>query len=43
MHGKATCTNSSSGDFHIYNETCDVGYFARKLLASGWGPQGWKA
>ena len=28
------------GRFHIYNETCDVGYFARKLLASGWGPQG---
>ena len=28
------------GRFHIYHHEVDVGYFARKLLGSGWGPQG---
>ena len=28
------------GKFHIYNDTLDVGYCARKLLDNGWGPQG---
>ena len=31
------------GKFHLYHHELDVGYFARKLLANGWGPQGLEA